>query len=320
MGYKKIKLSHASLKTLEPYHQYNYPIYYKREPDNVFVKLLDSGDSFNTKIQNTIKEKNIKNIYVLYEDHEEYEHDIEEYLKKIKDDKNIPYIKKSEILHELASDVMYDMLDGELNPKKIMQANSVVNDKVDILLSDHNAVKAMLKVTSHDYYTYTHCVNVSTYSLGFGAFLKLTDKQLRIIGMAGMMHDLGKKQIPLEIINKKGKLSDDEFKTMKNHPTFGVDLLKELGETDKLLLDIVEQHHEKLNGTGYPHQLKAKEIHPYAKVMAICDIFDALTTKRSYKPAMKSYDAFSLMRHKMEHEIDQKLLEQFIKFMSRGSL
>ncbi|MEA3289746.1 MAG: HD-GYP domain-containing protein [Campylobacterota bacterium] len=320
MSYKKIKLSHASLKTLDPYHKYNYPIYYKRDSDGIFKKLLDKGDTYNEKIQQYIKNKNIKHIFVLYEDHEEYQHDIENYLKKIKDDSNVSNIKKSEILHELASDLMYDMLDGELNPKKIIQANNVVNDKVDLLLSDHNAVKAMLKVTSHDYYTYTHSVNVSTYALGFGSFLKLTDQQLRTLGMAGMMHDLGKKKIPSEIINKKGKLSDDEFKTMRSHPTFGVDLLKELGETNNLLFDIVEQHHEKLDGTGYPHQRTAKDIHPFAKIMAVCDIFDALTTKRSYKPAMKSYDAFSLMRHSMNNEIDQKILEQFIKFMSKGSL
>ncbi|MEA3554759.1 MAG: HD domain-containing protein [Campylobacterota bacterium] len=114
----------------------------------------------------------------------------------------------------------------------------------------------MLKVTSHDYYTYTHSVNVSTYALGFGEYLNLSQENLKILGIAGVMHDVGKRKIPSEIINKNGKLTQDEFELMKSHPTFGVEILKNLGETNQLLLDVIEQHHEKIDGSGYPKRLK----------------------------------------------------------------
>ena len=175
----------------------------------------------------------------------------------------------------------------------------------------------MLRVTSHDYYTYTHSVNVSTYALGFGAYLGFSKEQLHMLGMAGIMHDIGKRKVPKEIINKNGQLTNKEFEIVKEHPKYAVEILTKLGETNQTLLDIIEQHHEKLDGTGYPYGLKDKDIHPFSQIMAIADIFDALTTKRSYKDALKSFEAFNIMHNHMKHELNSKLLIKFMTFMSQ---
>ena len=316
MRYKKIKLSHISLKALEVGHLYKYPIYYKKV-DGVFTRLIHKDTLFTNETQKLIDKLNITDVFVKYEDHDEYEKDTQHYLKKIVNDKNVPSSLKSEILHEMAADVINDLLDGELSAKKIDQASDVISDIVNLILSDKTAIKAMLKVTSHDYYTYTHSVNVSTYALAFGEYLNLSEENLKLLGMAGVMHDLGKRKIPSEIINKDGKLTDDEFNIMKSHPTFGVEILNELGETNQLLLDIVEQHHEKLDGSGYPKGLQEKHIHIFAQIMSIADIFDALTTKRSYKDAMKSFEAFNIMHNHMKRELNPKLLRKFMEFMSK---
>ena len=316
MSFKKIKLSHISLKALELGHIYKYPIYYKKD-DGIYTKLIQKDTMFNTDIQKQIENLNIIDVFVKYEDHDKYEKDTQNYLKKIINDKNVPTSLKSEILHEMAADVINDLLNGELSAKKIDQASDIVSDTVGLILSDKTTIKAMLKVTSHDYYTYTHSVNVSTYALGFGEYLNLSEENLKVIGMAGVMHDVGKRKIPSEIINKNGKLTNEEFYLMKSHPTFGVEILKELGETNQLLLDIVEQHHEKIDGSGYPKGLKKNDIHIIAQIMSIADIFDALTTKRSYKDAMKSFEAFNIMHNHMKKELNPKLLRKFMDFMSK---
>jgi putative nucleotidyltransferase with HDIG domain len=202
-----------------------------------------------------------------------------------------------------------------VSKSKIDRAADLVNNTIQLILNDDSAVQAMLGVTSYDYYTYTHCVNVSIYALGFGAYLKLDENKLNILGRAGILHDLGKKKIPNDIVNKNGRLTEDEFETMKNHPTYAVEILKGLGETNKLILDAIEQHHEKLDGSGYPKGLRADEIHILSQIVAIADIFDALTTKRSYKDALTTFEALSIMKNEMSHELNEHLLAEFMLFM-----
>ncbi len=315
MSYKKIKLSHISLKALEVGHIYSYPIYYQKK-DGVYSTIIHSNSQYTKDIERFILENNIEDVFVKVEHHQQYEEDITSYLKKIIHKDDIETDIKTDILHEMASDIINDLLEGDLNPQKLEQTNEVVNDTVNLILDDPTAIQAMLKVTTHDYYTYTHSVNVSTYALGFGQYLGFNKEQLSLLGRAAIMHDVGKRKISSEIINKNGKLTDDEFNEIKKHTTYGVNILKELGETNQILLDIVEQHHEKLDGSGYPYGLKDKEIHPFAQIMSIVDIFDALTTKRSYKDAMKSFEAFNIMHNHMKSELNLKLFKKFMAFMS----
>jgi len=107
---------------------------------------------------------------------------------------------------------------------------------------------------------------------------------------------------------------------MQQHPSFSVNILKKMGETNHILLDTIEQHHEKLNGTGYPYGLKQGEINSFAQIVAIADIFDALTTKRSYKNALKTYEALDIMHNEMKDELNVTLLNEFITFMSEKTI
>jgi putative nucleotidyltransferase with HDIG domain len=314
MSYKKVKLNHISRKALEIGHLYQYPVFYQ-DIGNIYKVLIEKDSSFVKETQETIDKLQLKDLYILTKDHFLYEKDTQEYISKIIDDTSISSKLKSEIIHDMASDTINELLTGEINRSKIERTTELVNDTIQLILNDDSAAKAMLGVTSYDYYTYTHCVNVSIYALGFGAHLKLNQKKLNILGRAGILHDLGKKNIPNSIVNKNGKLTDEEFETMKNHPEYAVDILRELGETDQLVLTAIEQHHEKLDGSGYPKGLKANEIHILSQIIAIADIFDALTTKRSYKDALKTFDALSIMKNEMENELNSHLLAEFMIFM-----
>jgi len=314
MRYKKIKLNHISKKALEIGHIYHYPVFYK-DYKNVYKVLIEKNFSFTKETQELINKLKLNDLYVLTEDHPLYEKDTQKYISKIIDDTTVSSKLKSEIIHDMATDTISELFSGEVTLSKINRTDELVNDTIQLILNDDSAAQAMLGVTSYDYYTYTHCVNVSIYALGFGSYLKLDQEKLNILGRAGILHDLGKKRIPNDIVNKNGKLTDEEFATMKNHPTYAVEILKELGESNQLILDVIEQHHEKLNGTGYPKGLKKDKINTLAQIITIADIFDALTTKRSYKDALNTFDALMIMKNKMADGLNHKLLTKFMIFM-----
>lgn len=318
MSYKKIKLSHITLKALEVGHTYNYPIFYHIK-DDFYKVLIHKKENYSKEIQEQIKKQQIKNLYVLSKDYETYEKDTQEYVAKLIYTKEVPIKIKAEIIHEMTNDTMQELFLGNLNEEKIKHSKEMINKSIDLILDDKSALRSMLEVTSYDYYTYSHCVNVSVYALAFGAYLGLKKDMLLVLGSAALLHDLGKKKVPSDIVNKNSRLTDEEFEIMKMHPSYAVEILKSLGESNQLLLEIIEQHHEKLDGSGYPKHLKEKDIHHFSQIIAIVDIFDALTTKRSYKPAMHSFDALELMTKEMTSEINVKLLEKFIIFMSLKS-
>ncbi|RLA83149.1 MAG: hypothetical protein DRG78_05235 [Epsilonproteobacteria bacterium] len=315
MTHTKVKLTHISLKALESGHIYSYPIYYKNT-NNMFKTLVSANEKYGNEVLDTIKALKIRDAYVLTKDHNQYETDTQEYMSKLIYDDSVSVEKKSKMLQEMAADTMNELFLGDLNTDKIERTSALLNDTISLVFNDKSAIKAMMGVTSYDYYTYTHSVNVSIYAVGFASYLKFPQKDIHTIGMAAILHDLGKKDIPTEIVNKKGKLTDEEFTIMKNHSSYSVRILKEMGNTDALMLDIIEQHHEKLDGSGYPYGLKADEIHFFSQIISICDIFDALTTKRSYKNALQSYDALTIMYHNMSNELNLKLLKKFINFMN----
>lgn len=315
-NYKKQKLIRVSPKTFIHKNELNYNIY-KRDTGDIYKQYIHKGDVYSDKDIEALENDNINHLYIKHDDFEKYSEDINNYLSNIVSDQELSTLVKSEIMHELACDTMHDLLSGEITKHKINQVSKSVDVTVEFILNDDNAVKSMLEVTSYDYYTYTHSVDVSTYSLAFGNYLGLNEIQLKALGKGAMLHDLGKQRVPLEILNKNGKLTENEFQIMKSHPTHGVEILKEMGETDEVIFAIIEQHHEKICGGGYPKGLKGNDIHPFAQIVALCDIFNALTTKRSYKEAMTSFDAFKIMNQHMKTELNIKLLSKFIQFMAQ---
>lgn len=315
--YEEVKLVKIFPKMLKLDKELSYHLY-KKQRGKFYEKFLNSDEIFDKESLNTIENNNIEYLYIKHDDYEKYSKDLRHYLYSMVNDKNTPVLLKSEKLHLMASGTMLDLLTTEVSKSKIKLVSQSIDITVDFILKDNNAIKSMIEVTNHDYYTYTHCVDVATYALGFGAFLGLDENQLKVLGKGAMLHDLGKKKIPLEVLNKNGKLTQEEFNLMMKHPGYGVEILKEMEEKDKVILAIVEQHHEKINGSGYPKALKGNEINPLAQIVAICDIFNALTTKRSYKKPMSSYEAAKLMYEKMKEELNMKLLAKFVKFMAKS--
>lgn len=173
--------------------------------------------------------------------------------------------------------------------------------------SHHQLLQA---VQGHHNYTYVHSMRVATLLTLFGSGIGASQTDMEILATGGLLHDVGKIVTPQEILNKPGKLDDNEWPIMQNHVVESDHLLHASPEVKKGAIIIAAQHHEKLDGSGYPHGLKGAELNELARMSAICDIFGALTDERSYKPPFPSEKAFAILES-MDKGIDQKLLKVF---------
>lgn len=293
---------------------YEFNIYVEIE-DKVFSVLLKKDTPFDTQKKSFLVTNNITAVFIKTEDKKLYQTYIAKNITSIIDDPLINLDTKTSYINQIAAEAMNDLFENEITTENITQVDSIIDNSIHLILNDSKAMYSMLKVTSYDYYTYTHCIDVAAYAIGFGVFLGLNEYELSILGKAAMLHDIGKKDIDHDIITKNGSLTYEEFEIVKKHPQLSVKILQDIGETDEILLEIIEQHHEKINGTGYPYGLKDKEIHDFAKIIAICDIFNALTTRRTYKDKMSTFNTFNIMFNEMKNTLCPKYLKKFVKFM-----
>ncbi|MDC7244176.1 MAG: HD domain-containing protein [Sphaerochaetaceae bacterium] len=311
---RKVKLIRISPKTLLVGDKYEYTIYQHQEGD-VYKKFLPLKKEYNYEAFKYIEKNNINNLYVTHQDFKKYIKKGSEYLCEYIKSDDINLLVKSEFMYQLSCEMMYDLLSETITKEKIDELSKNIDVAIQLIYAEPEGIKTLIQVTTHDYETHTHSVDVATYALGFGHYLGLNKDQLKQLTLGAILHDLGKKNIPSEIVNKKGIYSDQEFRIMKNHPSYGVDTLRKIGIEDESILAIVEEHHEKVDGSGYPRGLTGDKIHIFAQIVSICDIFNALTTRRSYKEQKASFEALKLMHSKMKYELNPKLFSKFIAFM-----
>ncbi|MBF0608738.1 MAG: HD-GYP domain-containing protein [Candidatus Magnetobacterium sp. LHC-1] len=225
--------------------------------------------------------------------------------------------KKARVVYNSATTIMARLLDDP-RAKNISAAKEGINHIVDIIVSDDLTSHNLLQITSHDYYTYTHSVNVGLLSILLSkALFKGSDvHDMHELGAGFFLHDIGKVRVAPEILNKPGKLTEEEMMKMRAHPYQGYKILSETNQLTQECRYIVLQHHERADGTGYPKRLKADDIHLYGRIGCIADVYDALTSQRSYKPSMSPYDALRLMKEQMIDHFHKELFDKFVLLFS----
>jgi len=222
---------------------------------------------------------------------------------------NIEPVQQAALKNTLASfNSIADMIsEGE----PVVYENIATSCEPLIQAVQNQNYKEMLKgVRGHDNYSYVHSMRVATLLSLFGAAIGIKGDEHMILTAGGLLHDVGKMSIPHEVLNKAGKLDDSEFFVMKSHVTHTVEFLEMTQTLPKGVMIIAGQHHEKLDGSGYPDGLKGKELNQLARMAAIIDVFSALTDRRVYKPPMEPEKAFSIMGN-MEGHLDQPLMMVF---------
>ena len=190
----------------------------------------------------------------------------------------------------------------------------LVNEIADSVQRNPGALVSLARLKTSDAYTFMHSVAVCALMVSLARQLQLSEAQAREAGMAGLVHDMGKALMPLEVLNKPGALTQEEFAIMKSHPEEGYKLLKEGGAVGPVSLDVCLHHHEKVNGRGYPKGLKGDEISLYAKMGAVCDVYDAITSNRPYKAGWDPADSLMKMAAwTKEGHFDERVFQAFVK-------
>lgn len=192
--------------------------------------------------------------------------------------------------------------------------DSIAADLMTAIESNNAIAIDINALKTSDEYTFKHSVDVATIAMILAKQQGLPRTQVYEIGVSGLLHDVGKTKVPLEILNKPGKLDKNEFATMKQHSVYGYKMMQEHPEFNQTISLAVLQHHEKVNGKGYPFGVSAKQITPYAKILSIADIYDALVTERPYKAAYSQRDAVEMIMS-MTEELDMNAMKSFMESM-----
>jgi HD-GYP domain-containing protein (c-di-GMP phosphodiesterase class II) len=206
-------------------------------------------------------------------------------------------------------------LHGEARLGKAIDAsacNSLVNDVAESIDRHPDAFRSLARLKTADEYTYMHSVAVCALMVSLGRELKLDEAQCREAGLAGMLHDLGKAVMPQDILNKPGKLTPEEFDIIKTHPRRGYELLVGAKDLPAGVLDVCLHHHERYDGSGYPDKLSAAGISLFARMGAICDCYDAVTSNRPYKAGWDPAYAITQMATWKGH-FDRDVFKSFIR-------
>lgn len=201
---------------------------------------------------------------------------------------------------------------GEL---PLIEAESVVRSLAVAMHGDRDIVIPLLQLKEFDQYTTTHSLNVCVLAMALAEFIELGPKDVRAFGVAGLLHDLGKVRIPKEVLTKPGKLTDEEWVIMRRHPVDGAKIIYESDRQLDLASAVAYEHHIMINGGGYPGRHFQRECHKASKLVHICDVYDALRTKRPYREAWESERVLAQIESGAGPDFDAELAQSFIQMM-----
>ncbi|MGI6328189.1 MAG: HD-GYP domain-containing protein [Dethiobacteria bacterium] len=293
----------VSVLSLQPGMKLARPIY-----DTKGFLLLNSGVELKKEYIRNLKKHSIFSVYII---------------DKIIPDVDIEDVILDETRQKTTVLIKDIMLDIEKQPKKSIpkllftkrNINGALQEIIDQLINNKNLIINLTDIRIADNYTFAHSVNVAVMAITAGISLGLSRSQLKKVGLGSILHDLGKVKIPSCILNKEGKLSPDEFLEIKKHPGFGYEMVKTQELIPASSAIIIYQHHERMNGEGYPEGLKSEQINLFSRISAVADVYDALVADRPYHSAYPPYKAIEILESSGEL-FDLKVLRNFIQHIA----
>ena len=224
-------------------------------------------------------------------------------------------IERAKEIRDETTDTLKNALDDvatgkDLDKGKIDEAGEVISESI---VRNVDAMVSLTRIKQHDPYTAMHCMNVCTLVVAMAMADGIDASLLPLITTATLLHDVGKTRVPLEVLNKPGRFEPEELAEMRRHATYSGDIMQEMGGFTEEAIAIATQHHEMMDGSGYPLSLKGDDIHPYARLTAVADVYDALTAKRVYKPAMPMYQALLRIHQNKGTEFEERAVDLFVR-------
>ncbi len=293
----------------------DFDIYLRPDAGGPCILYREQDVCFEEEDQARLEESGVETVYVRAAEERLYRRYIERNLVSILDDADVQNEEKAELLYGslvwLTEDVMADPRAGDIVPR----SRSMVQNTCKFLYEQRDFLQYLMRVTSYDYYTYTHSVNVFVFTMALGRRVFPKERVKNEFGVGALLHDIGKSMVDPAIINCTGKLSPEQLVIMRKHPIYSHEILAEKKDIHPVSLDMARHHHERIDGDGYPDGLRGDDVSPEVRVLTIADVFDALTTRRPYRQSMTTFPALQLMRDEMAGHIDPEFFRMFVEMM-----
>lgn len=224
-------------------------------------------------------------------------------------------IKIARIVQEEARVVVNDVMRDVRAGRNIEggKVGKVVGDMIDSIFRNRDALSSLTRIKGYDEYTFVHSVNVCALCLTLGRHIGFDRAELEALGIGAMLHDTGKMKVPIQILNKPGKLNDSEFAEMKKHPLYSVEIMTRTNGIPEEAKTVALQHHERFDGNGYPYGLKGEQIRLFSQLTAIIDVYDAITSNRCYSRALPAYEGIRRIYESGRTDFNLPFVERFIQ-------
>ncbi len=275
--------------------------------------LYRSGDlKFTDAHRERLQRNGVKELYIAADDRRRYLRYLEGHLSHVLEDESIAPSEKARILYTSANLLIENVFEDPTLGSTIARVHGFVDNTVNYMFDKAERFSDLLRIMSFNYHVYTHSVNVCIFGVALARRLGFGQTQINRLGVGLLLHDAGKAAIDPRILEKSGPLIPQEWEIMKTHPGKGYEMLVKSGAVEPESLTVVLQHHEQCSGSGYPFGLAADQIHSFAKIAAVADVFDALTTERTYKNAISSFPAIRIMQTEMAGALDRRILRELV--------
>jgi len=272
------------------------------------VHYLRSGDTISSgKIE---KFDASQQFHIPEEQRQDYKNFVHERVSS----ENLDVKVKATILRESSLSLVEELYENPDVSQALDDSKVLISNFVEFMEQEPEGMDNLITLSSHDFYTYNHSLDVGVYCLGLARIVGYNPEELTELGRGALFHDIGKKWVDVDIICKNGGLDDAEWAQMKKHPEYGLQILNEQDVSEAIKACCYE-HHESFLGNGYPQALPGEEIHHMARIVAISDTYDALTTQRSYNKPMTPVDAIEFMTTKLKDRYDPDLLKALREVM-----
>ncbi|MFH1143889.1 MAG: HD-GYP domain-containing protein, partial [Candidatus Eisenbacteria bacterium] len=293
----------------------DFDLYLRLRNTNEYVLYRNANLIFTERHRDRLHQNSVTDVFIRASERGHYVRYLESRLDEIIADQNLTPVETSRIVYECSTQLVNEVISQPWLGENIKRARGLICGTVDHLLRGAGQLHAMISIMSSDYRTYTHCVNVCVFGVALGQRIGFSVRELHELGVGLLFHDVGKAEIDSRILNKPGPLDADEWVIMKTHPERGVAILQGSEYASPNALCAIGQHHEKCSGQGYPRGLRSQEIHLFAKIASLADVFDALTTNRPYRLAMDSFPALRLMQEEMREDFNPMLFQELIQLL-----
>ncbi len=270
-----------------------------------YIHYLRAGESLSQEKIEKLADYDTDVFYIKTDDREKFKKYIHEHVTN----SDLSSKEKAILLKESSFALVEELFENPDVETALEESKQVIQNFLDFIDQHDDGIGNLISLSSHDFYTYNHSLDVSIYSIGLAMAVGFQAADLEEMGRGALFHDLGKRMVDPAIICKDGPLDEIEWAQMQKHPTFGLKILNDFDNISDAIKACAFEHHENFMGNGYPQGLDGEDIHPMARIVAITDCYDAMTTQRSYNVPMTPLAAVEFMKEKLKGKFDPQLLK-----------